>query len=129
LDDPTSILGSGDENPQTWGFCNPTSVGVAKDIPKSVLPVPKTAVSLMGSGGTGMAGSEAQAGFYYQGRRRHEPRSSGFLLEMRTELLFEWARRNGYALWVDLAVERTADKYKPESEMNWVKRREVFALH
>jgi hypothetical protein len=63
-----------------------------------------------------------------QGRRRHEPRSSGFLLEMRTDLLLEWARRNGYALWVDLLVERTTDKYKPESEMDWAKRREVFAL-
>jgi hypothetical protein len=63
-----------------------------------------------------------------QGRRRHEPRSSGFLLEMRTELLFEWAHRNSYALWVDLVVERATDKYKPESQMEWVKRRELFAL-
>lgn len=63
-----------------------------------------------------------------QGRRRHEPRSSGFLLEMQRELLFEWARRSGYGLWLDLVVERTADKFKPESEMDWVKRREVFPL-
>jgi hypothetical protein len=63
-----------------------------------------------------------------QGRRRHEPRSSGFLLEMRRELLFEWARRRGYAVWVDLSVERTVDKYKPESEMNWVKRHEAFPI-
>jgi hypothetical protein len=63
-----------------------------------------------------------------QGRRRHEPRSSGFLLEMKRDTLLQWARRHDLALWVELAIERTADKFEPESHMNWRKHHEVFAL-
>jgi len=63
-----------------------------------------------------------------QGRRRHEPRSSGFLLEMDRELLSLWADTRGVELWAHLVVERTADRHKPESAMHWQVHADVFAL-
>jgi hypothetical protein len=64
-----------------------------------------------------------------QGRRRHEPRSSGFLLEINKEVLLEWSGKNDLSIMVSLEIERTTDKYKPESSMNWVSRKEEFALY
>ena len=52
-----------------------------------------------------------------QGRRRHEPRSSGFLLEMDRALLSRWADTKGVDLWAHLIIERTTGRYKPESKM------------
>jgi hypothetical protein len=63
-----------------------------------------------------------------QGRRRHEPRSSGFLLETDRELLSRWADTKGVDLWAHLIVERTTDRYKPESTMDWQVHADVFAL-
>jgi hypothetical protein len=57
-----------------------------------------------------------------QGRRRHEPLSSGFLLEIEQEALRDWIIGNGFSLWAELHIERTADRYKPENEMNWTSR-------
>jgi hypothetical protein len=70
---------------------------------------------------------EWQEGFD-QGRRRHEPRSSGFLLEMDRELLSRWADTKGVDLWAHLIIERTTDRYKPESKMDWQVYADVFAL-
>jgi Cap4, dsDNA endonuclease domain/AAA domain len=61
-----------------------------------------------------------------QGRRRHEPRSSGFLLEINRLMLLDWVQKNGLSLAVELEIDRTTDKYKPEREMEWVTRHEVF---
>ena len=63
-----------------------------------------------------------------QGRRRHEPRSSGFLLEMDHGFLGRWADARGVELWAHLVIERTIDRYKPESEMDWQVHTDVFAL-
>ena len=63
-----------------------------------------------------------------QGRRRHEPRSSGFLLEMDRELLSRWADTKGVDLWAYLIIERTTDRYKSESKMDWQVHADVFAL-
>jgi hypothetical protein len=63
-----------------------------------------------------------------QGRRRHEPRSTGFLLEMDREPLSRWADTMGMDLWAHLLVARTTDRYKPESKMDWQVHADVFAL-
>jgi hypothetical protein len=63
-----------------------------------------------------------------QGRRLHEPRSSGFILEMDRELLSRWADTRGVELWAYLVVERTTDRYKPESDMDWRVNADVFVL-
>ena len=63
-----------------------------------------------------------------QRRRRHEPRSSGFLLEMDRELLSRWADTKGMDLWAHLIIERTTGRYKPESKMDWQGHADVFAL-
>ena len=63
-----------------------------------------------------------------QGRRRHEPLSVGSLLQMRRSDLTRWADREGVDLWAWATIRRTADRYKPEREMNWVKREELFQL-
>jgi hypothetical protein len=63
-----------------------------------------------------------------RGRRRHEPRSSGFLLEMNREILSHWAESRGVDLWAYLAIERTTDCHASEDEMDWRLHREVFSL-
>lgn len=63
-----------------------------------------------------------------QGRRRHEPLSVGCLLQMRRSDLARWADREGLDLWAWATIRRTTDRYKPEHEMNWVIREELFQL-
>jgi hypothetical protein len=63
-----------------------------------------------------------------QGRRRHEPKSSGFILQMAQEVISQLARVKGLDLWAYLVIQRTADKHKPEAEMNWQTHSEIFAL-
>jgi len=60
-----------------------------------------------------------------QGRRRHEPVSSGFLLEIDRTFLREWAQMNDLTLWANLSVDRSVDQYQPESSMSWLNRSEV----
>ena len=52
-------------------------------------------------------------------RRLHEPKSSGFLLQIDRELLLGWAHATGLELWAYLVIERTIDRYKPEAQMDW----------
>jgi hypothetical protein len=52
-------------------------------------------------------------------RRLHEPKSSGFLLQIDRELLLGWAHATGLQLWAYLLIERTTDRYKPEAQMDW----------
>jgi hypothetical protein len=54
-----------------------------------------------------------------QGRRRHEPRSSGFLLQMKRELLRTIPMARSIELWAYFRAQRSTDRYKPEHEMNW----------
>jgi hypothetical protein len=63
-----------------------------------------------------------------QGRRRHEPISAGYLLQVRKSELTDWADRKGVDLWAWATVRRTADRYKPENEKAWVEREELFQL-
>lgn len=52
-------------------------------------------------------------------RRLHEPKSSGFLLQIDRELLLGWTHATGLELWAYLVIERTTDRYKPEAQMDW----------
>ncbi|WNG34837.1 hypothetical protein F0U61_15140 [Archangium violaceum] len=63
-----------------------------------------------------------------QGRRLHEPRSSGFLLQMRRTVLGEIAAARGLNLWAYLWGRRTADRYKPEADMRWTEHEAVFPV-
>jgi len=78
------------------------------------------------SGGIAVVRSTEWQEAFDQGRRRHEPRSSGFLLEMKREVLMRWARETRVDIWVYLLVERTTDRYKPETQMDWVQRRDIL---
>jgi hypothetical protein len=73
------------------------------------------------NGNTIVRSTEWQEAFD-QGRRRHEPLSSGFLLEIERETLRDWIVSNRVTLWAELHIERTVDRYKPEIEMNWTER-------
>jgi hypothetical protein len=63
-----------------------------------------------------------------QGRRRHEPISSGFLLEIHKNVLWDWAEKNPSSLWLEVEVERTVDQYSPENEMDWKSRTELIEM-
>lgn len=54
-----------------------------------------------------------------QERRRHEPRSSGSLLEVDTALLKKFAMRHSLDIFANVRLRRTADKYEPEASMTW----------
>ena len=54
-----------------------------------------------------------------QGRRRHEPVSVGFLLQIERQLLTRIAASKNMDLWAHVSTRRTTDRYKPEAEMDW----------
>jgi hypothetical protein len=63
-----------------------------------------------------------------QERRLHEPRSSGFLLQVKETLLGRIAQTLRVDLWACLSVSRTTDRYKPESEMEWHSYTAIFPV-
>ena len=63
-----------------------------------------------------------------QDRRRHEPRSAGFMLQIRRDNLRLMAEREGLHIFGSISVERTTDRYEPEHKMNWEKRYDIFPL-
>ena len=63
-----------------------------------------------------------------QGRRRHEPRSAGFLLQIKQDHLRLMAERERLHIFASISVQRTTDRYKPENEMDWKKRCDLFPL-
>lgn len=56
---------------------------------------------------------------FAQDRRRHEPVSEGFLLEIRGDVIREWLQRMGYEVVYLISQRRSVGKYNPESEMEW----------
>ncbi len=60
-----------------------------------------------------------------QDRRRHEPQSSGFLLEMDVGLLQKWLDEKQLELFAALQIDRSTDRYKPEYDMKWVRCRRI----
>ena len=66
--------------------------------------------------------------WYDQGRRRHLPISSGFLLEMEKEFLKEWVETNNLRLWMNLKVARSVTQYREESQMLWEERADVIEV-
>jgi len=64
-----------------------------------------------------------------QNRRLHEPRSLGSLLEVDTALLKDFANRHSLTIFAKVELQRTTDKYKPESRMTWVKCAKVVRVH
>jgi hypothetical protein len=65
---------------------------------------------------------------YDQGRRRHLPISSGFLLEMEKEFLKKWVRANNLRLWMNMKVSRSVTQYREESQMHWEERADVIEV-
>lgn len=63
-----------------------------------------------------------------QDRRRHEPRSDGFLLQIRRDVLTNIANTLGLDLWAYLSMKRTVDRYKPEHEMTWAECADIAAI-
>lgn len=64
-----------------------------------------------------------------QDRRRHEPKSTGFLLEVPVNALQQLADDAGIRVYAFLEVERTTDRYKPERRMSWVSKTMVVPVH
>ena len=64
-----------------------------------------------------------------QNRRRHEPRSSGFLLEASTDILSNLKKNHDLSYWIRLDIVRSTDNYKPESQFSWSRRSEIFRLN
>lgn len=54
-----------------------------------------------------------------QGRRLHEPRSSGFLLEAGIDELIQIEKNLNVSIYACVEVRRTTEKYKPESSLKW----------
>ena len=65
---------------------------------------------------------------YDQGRRRHLPISSGFLLEMRRSFLQEWIETSGLRLWMRMKTERSITQYLEESQMDWEEQADVVEM-
>ena len=63
-----------------------------------------------------------------QSRRRHEPRSAGFLLQIKRDNLRLMVERERLHIFALISVKRTTDRYKPEDEMDWKKRYDLFPL-
>ena len=63
-----------------------------------------------------------------QGRRRHEPRSAGSLLQIKRDHLRLMAERERLHIFALISVQRTTDRYKPEDKMDWKKRCDLFPL-
>jgi len=63
-----------------------------------------------------------------QGRRLHEPRSEGFLLQIKRDALGHIGQERGIEFWAYFTGERTTDRYKPEHEMNWRSHSSLFPL-
>ncbi|MGL6625712.1 dsDNA nuclease domain-containing protein [Aeromonas jandaei] len=54
-----------------------------------------------------------------QGRRLHEPKSTGFLLEVDLNRLQQLASEFKFNVFARINISRSVDKYKPEHEMDW----------
>ena len=63
-----------------------------------------------------------------QGRRRYEPKSSGFLLQISRATLRSIAKSERLNIFASISLERTTDRYKPEHEMQWRKRDDIFPI-
>lgn len=63
-----------------------------------------------------------------QDRRRHEPKSTGFLLEVPVNALRQLADNAGIRVYALLEVQRTTDRFKPEGHMMWVSATKVVAV-
>jgi hypothetical protein len=63
-----------------------------------------------------------------QGRRRHEPRSAGYFIQMKRGMLKCLAERIDVEFWAHISTRRTKDRYKPEKEMLWHEHSGVFPL-
>jgi hypothetical protein len=68
-------------------------------------------------------------GEFDQDRRRHEPKSTGFLLEVSVSALQQLADDAAIRVYALLEVERTTDRFKPEGHMAWVSETRVVAVH
>ena len=63
-----------------------------------------------------------------QGRRRHEPRSVGYLIQMKRDMLKRLAKDGDVEFWAHLSARRTTDRYKPENQMMWHEHSDVFPV-
>jgi len=64
-----------------------------------------------------------------QRRRRNEPRSVGFLLQIKRQMMARIADTWGIELWAYLSVLRTTDNYKPEYDMDWQEHSGVLRIN
>jgi hypothetical protein len=63
-----------------------------------------------------------------QDRRRHEPRSFGYLLQIKRDMLKCLAKDRDVEFWAHLSASRTTDRYKPEYQMMWHEHSDVFPI-
>ena len=63
-----------------------------------------------------------------QGRRRHEPKSSGFLLQVKREFMKRVLQARNMEIWAHIEAKRSIDQYKPEPQMAWSEHTDVFRV-
>ena len=63
-----------------------------------------------------------------QGRRRHEPRSVGYLIQMKQDTLKCLVKAKDLEFWAYLSAQRTTDRYKPENQMMRYEHSDVFPV-
>ncbi len=63
-----------------------------------------------------------------QGRRRHKPKSEGFLLEIKRDILERIADNRRMEVWAYISIRRSIDRYKPECQMDWRTYKDVFRI-
>jgi len=93
----------------------------------SLTPDPEDLLGYLADGQKVVRSVEWQEAFD-QGRRRHEPRSVGFLLQMKREVLTHIAEERDMELWAHLTAKRSTDRYKPEPEMKWYEHSHVYPI-
>lgn len=101
------------------------------DIWRKHLPLTPDPSDLLGTriGSSVLSRSVEWQEAFDQDRRLHEPRSSGFLLEVDSAVLSQLASDLNLSIFARIEMERTTEKYKPESQMTWRSRLEIIPVN
>ncbi|MFH2000984.1 MAG: ATP-binding protein [Planctomycetota bacterium] len=100
------------------------------EIWKKHLPLTPNSDDLLGAnlGASVLSRSVEWQEAFDQDRRLHEPRSSGYLLEVNSAVLQQLASTLDLRIFARIELKRTTERYKPESHMNWLSRLEIVDL-
>ncbi len=112
------------------GRCTPTLAAVAPALVRAfgLRQSPDDLLGYLNEDGESVVRSIEWQEAFDQDRRRHEPRSVGYLMHMKRDFLGQIADKCGLEFWAFIKSRRTIDRFKPENEMRWYEYSDVFPL-